>query len=137
MAVPLFAAAQAFPDGLNQRGQPVDPLPELTDEEARRARLREAGRQAEQLRNQLETLEQERLRNAYPAAPATEPKADKPAPLRFPATAKEEPAGHCDGFSREMEAVIREEMRGGSRAVMEELAARRQQIYLARLRAGC
>ena len=114
LPVPLLAAAQA--------------LPELIDEEARRGRLREAGRQAEQLRNQIDMREQDRLRKAYPEAPTA---------ISAPPPAPTEPAGRCDGFSRDMEAVIREEMRGGSPAVMEQLTARRQQIYLARQSAGC
>lgn len=36
-----------------------------------------------------------------------------------------------------MEAVIREEMRAGTREAMEQLTAKRQQIYTARQRAGC
>jgi hypothetical protein len=108
-------------------------LDEVMAEQARRARLIEAGRQAEQLRGRLESVEQDRLRQTYPQAPG-EPKAEAPAPI---SAGQPPPAGRCDGFSRDMEAVIRDEARASTRAAMEQLTLRRQQIYQERLRAGC
>lgn len=62
---------------------------------------------------------------------STAPSAWTPPPQADPAVAR------CEGFRRDLEAVLRQEMRGGDHSTMKSLRAQRQSIYQAQLRAGC
>jgi hypothetical protein len=95
---------------------------------------REQAREAD-----ADRADERKARSRSSRPPPSRPAAASPAPsqAKFAPPQRDEALARCDVFTREMEQVIRAEMRGGDPARMQQLTKQRQQIHLDRQRAGC